>query len=931
LPLAPGQVFANDFELLRPLGAGGMGEVWLARERPLGREVALKVMRDSDGPARSERFRREARALAALEHPSILPVLRGGEDPATRRPFIAMRAVLLSPEEIRRLCRETLRCPLPRGVAEASVDSHAESAEPAEFSGGAGGGASRPLSLADLLDGGKALPQEAVLRLARDLAGALGAAHAAGILHRDVKPSNVLYDASGRALLADFGLAKFVTRHSSLVTPAPPDSISLDGEGRAKFLGSPAYAAPEQFDSSTAATPATDWYSFGAVLCRALTGHRPGSPRRPSSFDPRHVSRAWDPFLAALLEPDPARRVSETAAVLRWLDRIERAVSGRAARRAAALALAACAVVCAAAAHFHNAEFAEPGSHAEGAEAAEFVSHAEGAEAAEPGSHAEGAEAAEFVSHAEGAEAAEFVSHAEIAESAEPVPPEGDSAAADLPSVAPPDDVDPLWAKIASYSVYGGVPRVVARLEGRHVFLSRPLRFDGPANVEIVGPGRLDAEIVGTPKARVAILGGAAVIDTTEDRDPLHSPRFRLGAGAFLALPKVLRIFPDDFAEPYGEPDPENPKRIMAVITRSVRTGRETRRRARLFADCTGDAVIARLAGCSVMYGSEGREVFGESLAPKESSPLVMGHSTLWETRGRDHEVPFPDIDWGIEFDDSNALARFDCCWDWETGQYRDQIMDIEYIRDYGLMTCFANWSFLKNRSRRKNEWKNQELEWVSAIGGKRESCRVPGDLILTQNDIENKVPYEDATGAITWSIDLHFPDPENRRKFGEAFQSCAYHRGIGFPYPVPYRCLYAKDVENLFLGGRCLSLSHVAFSCVRVMRTLGMLGEVIGMAAEICIRNHCLPRAVYTTYLKELQTAMQQGISMEPPFGFMPGEEEAYHFMRPVGSCGNDTENCWYYFDETGGSNETIPKEIGRCIEELGLIHKNGSPFRKK
>jgi len=378
------------------------------------------------------------------------------------------------------------------------------------------------------------------------------------------------------------------------------------------------------------------------------------------------------------------------------------------------------------------------------------------------------------------------------------------------------------------------------------------------------------------------------------------------------------------------ETDPENPKRIMAVITRSVRTGRETRRRARLFADCTGDAVIARLAGCSVMYGSEGREVFGESLAPKESSPLVMGHSTLWETRGRDHEVPFPDIDWGIEFDDSNALARFDCCWDWETGQYRDQIMDIEYIRDYGLMTCFANWSFLKNRSRRKNEWKNQELEWVSAIGGKRESCRVPGDLILTQNDIENKVPYEDATGAITWSIDLHFPDPENRRKFGEAFQSCAYHRGIGFPYPVPYRCLYAKDVENLFLGGRCLSLSHVAFSCVRVMRTLGMLGEVIGMAAEICIRNHCLPRAVYTTYLKELQTAMQQGISMEPPFGFMPGEEEAYHFMRPVGSCGNDTENCWYYFDETGGSNETIPKEIGRCIEELGLIHKNGSPFRK-
>ena len=378
------------------------------------------------------------------------------------------------------------------------------------------------------------------------------------------------------------------------------------------------------------------------------------------------------------------------------------------------------------------------------------------------------------------------------------------------------------------------------------------------------------------------------------------------------------------------ETDPENPKRITAVITRAVRTGKETRRRAKLFADCTGDAVVARLAGCSTMYGSEGRDVFGESLALEKSSPLVMGHSTLWETRELDHEVSFPDIDWGIEFNDSNALARFDCCWDWETGLYRDQVTDIEYIRDYGLMTCFANWSFLKNRSKRKAEWKNMDLEWISSIGGKRESYRVKGDLILTQTDIEKKIPYEDGTGSITWSIDLHFPDPENQRMFGEAFQSCAYHRGICSPYPVPYRCLYAKDADNLFLGGRCLSLSHVAFSCVRVMRTLGMLGEVIGMAAEICIRHDCCPRAVYSEYLDELKEAMKKGIPMNPPFGFMPGNEEAYHFMRPVGMYGNTAESCWYHFDPEGRPVEAIPDEIGRCMEGLGMIHKNGKPFRR-
>lgn len=164
------------------------------------------------------------------------------------------------------------------------------------------------------------------------------------------------------------------------------------------------------------------------------------------------------------------------------------------------------------------------------------------------------------------------------------------------------------------------------------------------------------------------------------------------------------------------ETDPADPKRIAAVVSRAVRTGRETRRRAALFADCTGDALLARLTGCETMYGREARAVFNEPLAPEISDRMVMGHSTLWETRRRDHEVPFPDIDWGIPFDEENALARFNCCWDWETGQYRDQVLEIERIRDYGLMTCYANWSFLKNRSRRKDEWRHS-IEGGHAAG----------------------------------------------------------------------------------------------------------------------------------------------------------------------------------------------------------------------
>ena len=120
-------------------------------------------------------------------------------------------------------------------------------------------------------------------------------------------------------------------------------------------------------------------------------------------------------------------------------------------------------------------------------------------------------------------------------------------------------EAEPAWRQIATYSVYDGRPLVRVRLGGRHVALERPLDLAAPQTVEIVGPGRLDATIAGTPETLVTVRD-AAVIDVTEDPDPAHSPRFRLGPGAFVTLPKVLAVFPEDFAEPYDEPDPENPK-----------------------------------------------------------------------------------------------------------------------------------------------------------------------------------------------------------------------------------------------------------------------------------------------------------------------------------------------------------------------------------
>ena len=338
--LAVGQIIGGDFELVRPLGEGGMGVVWLATERPLGRNVAIKVMRPSEGAARVRRFEREAHALAALNHPSIITVLRTGIDAETGLHYIATPAILLRENEIRHLCDEVFHCPYPSILLQ----------RPCGLAGspqrGAGEGPSRPLTLADLLDGGKALPETTVAHMARDLAGALAAAHAAGILHRDVKPSNILFDATGRALLADFGLAKFTgdaagggasppgeppvvseggAAGGGIAAPRVRDSISLDGSGTPKFLGSLSYAAPEAFKmGAAAATPALDWYSLGAVIYEALTGDRPRSLRAPSSYDSAHISRTWDSLVRDLLEPDPSLRLANCEVFLRRLSRIGR-------------------------------------------------------------------------------------------------------------------------------------------------------------------------------------------------------------------------------------------------------------------------------------------------------------------------------------------------------------------------------------------------------------------------------------------------------------------------------------------------------------------------------------------------------------------------------------------------------------------------------
>jgi hypothetical protein len=301
--------------------------------------------------------------------------------------------------------------------------------------------------------------------------------------------------------------------------------------------------------------------------------------------------------------------------------------------------------------------------------------------------------------------------------------------------------------------------------------------------------------------------------------------------------------------------------KIVKVLAENIETGERLSFSAPLFADCTGDGTIGFLAGAEYMTGRESQKTFNEPTAPEIEDNLTMGISVQWFSENTNEPSSFPDITWGLPWSDDKAFAITRGDWDWETGMGKDMVNETESIRDYGLLVVYSNWSYLKNHYSGRENFTNEKLIWVAYIGGKRESRRLVGDYILTENDLIQQNFLPDGTAPTSWTIDLHYPDPENLEKFeGEAFRSIAKHIKI-YPYPIPFRCLYSKNINNLMMAGRDISVSHVALGTVRLMRTGGMMGEVIGMAASICTDKKVTPREIYQQHFSDLEQLMIKGV----------------------------------------------------------------------
>jgi len=306
--------------------------------------------------------------------------------------------------------------------------------------------------------------------------------------------------------------------------------------------------------------------------------------------------------------------------------------------------------------------------------------------------------------------------------------------------------------------------------------------------------------------------------------------------------------------------------RIQAVLARSVTDGRELRLTGRWFVDCTGDGNLGYLAGADFRMGRESRVETGESLAPLQADQMTMGVSVQWDSVLEDHPSAFPECPWAVAFNEETCQRVTRGDWEWETGIGKNSIDEIEQIRDHALRVIYGNWDYLKNRSSVKQQFAHRRLAWVAHIGGKRESRRLLGEVILQEQDLRSGRPYPDACVTTTWPIDLHVPDPANSRHFpGQEFLAIAKSVPIK-PYAIPFRCLYSRNVPNLFTAGRNISVTHVALGTVRVQRTTGMMGEVVGMAASLCKKHGTDPPGVYENHLDELKDLLRRGVGRQAP-----------------------------------------------------------------
>ncbi|WP_283154208.1 FAD-dependent oxidoreductase [Guptibacillus hwajinpoensis] len=309
----------------------------------------------------------------------------------------------------------------------------------------------------------------------------------------------------------------------------------------------------------------------------------------------------------------------------------------------------------------------------------------------------------------------------------------------------------------------------------------------------------------------------------------------------------------------------ENDNRVIQSVTGwMMGSERKITYKSEVFLDCTGDGLVGFLAGAEFKLGREARHEYDEEWAPDEADNITLGSTILFYTKDIGTPVKYVapafarDITQTLIPEKRIIRTGDSGCYYWwiEWGGEMDTVHQNEAIRDELWAAIYGIWDYIKNSG--KFDADNLVLEWVGSVPGKREYRRFVGDYMLNQNDIISQRPFDDRIAFGGWSIDLH---PPKGMYTGENASKHLFPDGL---YHIPFRSLYSRNVSNMFMAGRNISATHVAFGTTRVMATCAVMGEAAGVGAALCVEKQLTPRELYENHFKSVQqTLLKQDASI--------------------------------------------------------------------
>jgi len=345
--------------------------------------------------------------------------------------------------------------------------------------------------------------------------------------------------------------------------------------------------------------------------------------------------------------------------------------------------------------------------------------------------------------------------------------------------------------------------------------------------------------------------------------------------------------------------------RITALWALSTRGDVRRRMAARYFVDATGHGTVGLQAGADYRMEPSDRMGMTNKWRWQYTKENVRFPETPWALPLREKDFPYPTDGGYMNIEGKPARPQIDHPllpapskagglgdWHWESGFNKHPLDELEEIRDHNLRAAFGAWNAIKNHgayayldvSGRAHA--TADVYWMAYTGGTRETLQLLGDVLVDVDDVCGKRAFPDACVPATWGIDLHYPLPLYAREMPDnPFISRAHHGGrvddstgrwaesqrpnlLGplhgkhdqeNGYLFPYRAFYSRNIENLFMAGRDLSVTHEALGTVRVMNTLGMVGVVVGRAAAVALAHDTTNRGVYEDYWSELDALLAQ------------------------------------------------------------------------